>query len=140
MLSKTGSLIQIQDLQHSCYSKDFLPIREIKEKSLLLFTNELWEMLLYVKYAGTETTQEVLFLMVDILSYQGCSIPSRTQDIYFCGVTIDVEKGGAKIVRIPFIKVGWKFLLSENVRVGMPVDGLFYEIGAMYVLDPERFS
>ena len=129
-----------KDLAHPCYSKRFIPISEIREGSCILFGHMTWRMLILVKKTARSHGGAADSLVVDIKEAYGCREPLRRNDLYLQGVDISVKSDEGKILHIPFLHTGQGILLSENISADpeLQLQGLFYEINTMHILDMSR--
>lgn len=132
-----GSLFY--DLANPCYRSRFIPTGNVAEHSYLLFGNQAWRILVFVKQVVSRSEGTNTFLQVDVVQHSGCNVPAKQKDIFLCGIDTNVRSNQGMVVSIPFLQCGQGVLLAEDIwDQDCQVSGLFYQINDMFILDVSK--
>lgn len=124
------------NLANPCFSKNFIVIDKLREGTYILFQNRIWSMLISVKEVFEGSPNRNAHLLIDIEKSEGCATLSRPKGAYLYGADKQTKDGKDFLYHSPFLKVGQGITLSENVSdASKRGQVLFYELGAMFVVD-----
>ena len=127
------------NMANSCFEKNSIAISDLKEGVYILFQNRIWRMLVCVKKVLQGSSVEHSHLLVDVEKSEGCAIPSCSKGVKLCGVDKRVSDGKTLLYNTPFLRAGEGMSLTESSsKSSAKGQGLFYELGSIFIVDYTR--